>query len=97
MAALELDHLAVPLESFPAIISQSTAKKSLRQNCYAHRRMERKGQEHHEKRDLIEGFRLGAKNLSARGAELEKIADAAKPLYDSLDDGQKHRFSVLLP
>jgi hypothetical protein len=32
MAALELDHLAVPLESFPAIISQSTAKKSLRQN-----------------------------------------------------------------
>jgi hypothetical protein len=28
---------------------------------------------------------------------LEKIADAAKPLYDSLDDGQKHRFSVLLP
>ena len=32
MAALELDHLAVPLELFPAIISQSTAKKSLRQN-----------------------------------------------------------------
>jgi pyruvate/2-oxoglutarate dehydrogenase complex dihydrolipoamide acyltransferase (E2) component len=55
-----------------------------------------KAKEHREKRDLIEGFRLGAKNLSARGAELEKIADAAKPLYDSLDDGQKHRFSVLL-
>jgi hypothetical protein len=55
-----------------------------------------KAKEHREKRDLIEGFRLGAKNLSARGAELEKIADAAKPLYDSLDDGQKLRFSVLL-
>lgn len=55
-----------------------------------------KAKEHHEKRDLIEGFRLGAKHLSTRGAELEKIADAAKPLYDSLDDAQKHRFGVLL-
>ena len=55
-----------------------------------------KAQEHHEKRDLIEGYRLGAKHLSARSAELEKIADAAKPLYDSLDEAQKHRFSVLL-
>ena len=55
-----------------------------------------KAKEHHEKRDLIEGFRLGAKHLSARGAELEKIADAAKPLYESLDDAQKHRFGVLL-
>jgi hypothetical protein len=32
MAALELDHLALPLEAFPAIISQSTAMKNLRQN-----------------------------------------------------------------
>ena len=55
-----------------------------------------KAKEHHEKRDLIEGFRLGAKHLSARGAESEKIADAAKPLYDSLEDAQKHRFAVLL-
>jgi hypothetical protein len=55
-----------------------------------------KAKEHHEKRDLIEGFKLGAKHLSARSAELDKIADAAKPLYDSLDDAQKHRFGVLL-
>ena len=27
---------------------------------------------------------------------MEKIADAAKPLYDGLDDAQKHRFGVLL-
>jgi hypothetical protein len=32
MAALELDHLALPLEAFPAIISQSTTMKNLRQN-----------------------------------------------------------------
>jgi len=55
-----------------------------------------KAKEHHEKRDLIEGFRLAAKHLSARSAELEKIADAAKPLYDGLDDAQKYRFGVLL-
>jgi len=55
-----------------------------------------KAKEHHEKRDLIEGFRLGAKHLSGRAAELEKIADAAKPLYDSLDEAQKHRFGVLV-
>ncbi len=33
--------------------------------------------------------------LSARAADLEKLAGAAKPLYDSLDDGQKRRFAVL--
>jgi hypothetical protein len=27
---------------------------------------------------------------------MEKIADAAKPLYDSLDDTQKRRFGMLL-
>jgi hypothetical protein len=33
--------------------------------------------------------------LSARAADLEKLASAAKPLYDSLDDGQKRRFAML--
>lgn len=33
--------------------------------------------------------------LSARAADLQKLATAAKPLYDSLDDGQKRRFAVL--
>jgi zinc resistance-associated protein len=33
--------------------------------------------------------------LSARAADLQKVAAAAKPLYDSLDDGQKRRFAVL--
>jgi zinc resistance-associated protein len=55
-----------------------------------------KAKDHHEKNDVIEGLRLRAKWLSTRGVELDKIADAAKPLYDSLDDSQKHRFGVLL-
>lgn len=49
-----------------------------------------------EKGDVIEGLRLRAKRLSTRSVELDKIADAAKPLYDNLDDAQKHRFGVLL-
>ena len=33
--------------------------------------------------------------LSSRAADLEKLATAAKPLYDSLDDSQKRRFALL--
>ena len=32
---------------------------------------------------------------TSRGTALKKLADAAGPLYKSLDDGQKHRFMVL--
>lgn len=36
-----------------------------------------------------------ADNMSKRSAELKKIADAGAPLYQSLNDDQKHRFKVL--
>src|ERR1700729_3319536 len=36
-----------------------------------------------------------SERLSARAADLQKLAGAAKPLYDSLDDGQKRRFAML--
>jgi zinc resistance-associated protein len=36
-----------------------------------------------------------SERLSARAADLQKLATAAKPLYDSLDDGQKRRFAML--
>lgn len=49
--------------------------------------------EHH---NVVEGLRLRAQGLTSRGAELSKLADTAKPLFDSLDDAQKHRFGVLL-
>jgi hypothetical protein len=54
-----------------------------------------KAKERHEHPDLIESLREGAKAMTARAGEMEKIADAAKPLYDSLDEAQKHRFSIL--
>jgi hypothetical protein len=36
-----------------------------------------------------------SERLAARAADMQKLAAAAKPLYDSLDDGQKRRFAVL--
>ena len=55
-----------------------------------------KAENQQEHRDAIEGLRQRAKSLAAHAAEMEKIADAAKPLYDSLDDAQKRRFGMLL-
>jgi zinc resistance-associated protein len=45
--------------------------------------------------DPIERLQLRAKTMQERGAALDKLATAAKPLYASLDDSQKHRLTVL--
>ena len=46
--------------------------------------------------DAMARLRQGADAMTARAASLKKLADAAEPLYKSLDDGQKRRFAVLL-
>jgi zinc resistance-associated protein len=46
--------------------------------------------------DMIERLRRGADAMTTRGAGLKRFADAAAPLYDSLDDSQKRRFAMLL-
>jgi hypothetical protein len=33
--------------------------------------------------------------MTTRGAAMKRVADAAAPLYQSLDDGQKRRFALL--
>jgi zinc resistance-associated protein len=45
--------------------------------------------------DPVERLRQRATAMSDSGAALKKLADATDPLYKSLDDGQKRRFSVL--
>ena len=45
--------------------------------------------------DPVERLQLFADTLTQRGAALKKLADAAGPLYKSLDDAQKHRFLML--
>ena len=46
--------------------------------------------------DAIARLRQGADAMTARAASLKKLADASEPLYKSLDDGQKRRFTMLL-
>jgi hypothetical protein len=46
--------------------------------------------------DVIARLRQGSDAMTARAANLKKLADAAEPLYKSLDEGQKHRFGMLL-
>jgi hypothetical protein len=41
-------------------------------------------------------MRMKADDLSARGASLKKLADAAEPLYGSLDDRQKRELVQFL-
>jgi hypothetical protein len=43
----------------------------------------------------IDRMKLRAERMTARGESLKKIADVAGPLYQSLDEAQKHRFQVL--
>lgn len=46
-------------------------------------------------KDPIERLNLRAEVMGQRAAALKKVADAAGPLYKSLDEAQKHRFVML--
>lgn len=67
----------------------------------AKKRIERREQFRAERRDRedrpnpIERLRRGADFMSETGADLKRLADAADPLYQSLDDAQKRRFNAL--
>jgi zinc resistance-associated protein len=52
--------------------------------------------QHVNNESLVERLRRRADALTARGAALRHLADAAAPLYQSLDDGQKKHFILLL-
>ncbi|CAH1665554.1 Spy/CpxP family protein refolding chaperone [Chelatococcus asaccharovorans] len=45
--------------------------------------------------DLIERLRNGATMMEERAKTMKTIADAAAPLYESLDTAQKRRFNVM--
>ncbi|WP_065751048.1 Spy/CpxP family protein refolding chaperone [Bradyrhizobium paxllaeri] len=45
--------------------------------------------------DPVARLRDRAENMAASAAAMKKIADAADPLYKTLDDGQKRRLAVL--
>jgi hypothetical protein len=53
------------------------------------------GRQADESVDPVQRAQRRADALTARGTALKHYADALAPLYQSLDDGQKHRFTVL--
>jgi zinc resistance-associated protein len=46
--------------------------------------------------DPVGALQRRAQGMTVRAGELEKIAAAAKPLYDNLDEAQKRRFGALI-
>jgi hypothetical protein len=48
-----------------------------------------------ERLSPVESMNAMADHAARRAAALKSVAQTAKPLYDSLDDTQKHRFELL--
>ena len=48
-----------------------------------------------ERLSPVDHLEAMADRLSQGATNIKKIADAAKPLYDGLDESQKHRFGML--
>jgi zinc resistance-associated protein len=80
------------------LAKQRADRMKERMDRRAERREARRGGDDNARRrpDAIERLRRGADAMGARAASLKKLADAAEPLYKSLGDGQKRRFSILL-
>lgn len=75
---------------------EATLREMAKERAARRGEWQEKGKEAREKGDMLAMLRMGGKALAARGAELEKLADAAKPLYETLEEAQKRRFGVLL-
>jgi hypothetical protein len=52
--------------------------------------------EHQGSYDLMDRLQQRSKRMVERADALQKLIAAAKPLYDSLDESQKHRFAELM-
>ena len=61
----------------------------------ANARMKAREDDAQKQEDPVARLRQRADNMSATAAALKKIADAADPLYKTLDDGQKRRLKML--
>ncbi|WP_213769705.1 Spy/CpxP family protein refolding chaperone [Bradyrhizobium sp. dw_78] len=61
----------------------------------ANARMKAREDDAQQPDDPVARLRESADNMAASAAALKKIADAADPLYKTLDDGQKRRLKLL--
>src|ERR1700754_675494 len=61
----------------------------------ANARMKAREDDSQKQEDPVARLRERADNMAATATALKKIADAADPLYKTLDDGQKRRLKML--
>ena len=86
-------------KNWPAVEAAIRDLAKERADRMATRREARRGGDNAQQQprpDAITRLRQGADAMTARATGLKKLADAADPLYKSLDDGQKRRFGMLL-
>ena len=80
-------------KSWPAVEAALRDLAKQRTDRFAARASADKPQE--PRKDPIERLNQRAERMTQTGAALKTLADAAGPLYKSLDDGQKQRLLVL--
>ena len=78
-----------PVESVLKDIAQ---KREARMEDIRAEREKNKG----ERPDAMTRLRRGADFMTQTGADLKRLADAAQPLYDKLDDSQKRRLEKIV-
>ena len=85
-------------KNWPAVETAIRDLAKERADRMATRREARSGSDNAQqpRPDAVARLREGADAMTMRAASLKKLADAAEPLYKSLDDGQKRRFGQLL-
>jgi zinc resistance-associated protein len=79
-------------KNWPAV---ETAIRAFASERFARMAERRERREARRQSDPIERLRQGADAMTATAAGMRRLADAADPLYKSLDDGQKRRFAML--
>jgi hypothetical protein len=88
-------------KNWPAVetaLRDLAKQRADRSNAMAQRRDERRADANAAQPapDAIARMRESADAMTQRAANMKKLADASEPLYKSLDDAQKHRFSALI-
>jgi hypothetical protein len=78
-------------ETLEKVLREVVAARSARRKTFL-----AQAAEFHEKDEVVQSMKLVGRNLVARGEEMQKVAEAAAPLFESLDAAQKHRFALLL-
>src|SRR6185312_12687791 len=87
----EQEKLWPPVES---VLKDLAQKREARME---ERRAEReKMRDEKQPPDAMMRLRKGAEFMTEAGADLKRLAEAAQPLYDKLDDGQKRRLEMMI-